>query len=206
MKNLHGVTNKIMKNNIELSKMSQADWKDYIGRNRSTLFNSYPNYDFNLRFKIMMDFKEILEENGITLYLSGGALLGAKRDKDFIKWDHDVDMDVLAEELEPKCELVFKKLLDKGYIVRLIKTYPKLKINVHHGGEKVGILGMYSENSTRHRQNIQYPEWIYQETETINFRGVDFVTPNINGYLNHTYGKDWLIEKRDNFFSDALFK
>ena len=191
---------------LTLSKMSQEEWKNYINHNRSKLFNSYPNYDFDLRFEIMKDFKEILEQNGVTLYLSGGALLGAKRNKDFIKWDHDVDMDVLAEELEPKCEIIFEKLLEKGYVVRLIKTYPKLKINVHHGGEKVGVLGMYSENSMRHRQNIQYPEWIYDETETINFKGVEFVTPNIDGYLNHTYGNDWMIEKKDNYFSKSLFK
>lgn len=192
----------------EINKLSHQDWVKYKKQHKSKLLNSYPNYDFKVRFEIIKEFKKILEEEGINLYLSGGTLLGVYRDGDFIKWDPDVDMDVLYEELEPKFKMVRDKLIRLGYIVRAIDTYSKMKINVYHGGEKVGILAMYlsEDGKTRYRYIYKWPADVYKDSQKIEFRGLEFDTPNIEGYLNHTYGVDWRIPKRNNYFNKSVYR
>tara|TARA_Y100000034_G_C6758553_1_gene337686 strand:+ start:234 stop:830 length:597 start_codon:yes stop_codon:yes gene_type:complete len=191
----------------EINKLSHQDWVEYKRQHKSKLLNSYPNYDFKARFEIIKEFKKILEEEGINLYLSGGTLLGVYRDGDFIEWDPDADMDVLYEELEPKFKIVRDKLIEMGYIVRAIDTYPKMKINVYHSGEKVGILAMYlsEDKKTRHRWIQKWPSSVYENPQKIKFKGVEFDTPNIEGYLNHTYGGDWKTPKRSGFFSKSVY-
>ena len=45
--------------------------------------------------------KQILDDIKVINYLSSGTLLGAVRDKDFIKWDWDVQMYLLMENAFP---------------------------------------------------------------------------------------------------------
>lgn len=52
-------------------------------------------------------FDKICRRNGITYWLSFGALLGAIRHKGFIPWDDDIDVCVMREDLE-KISIAFK--------------------------------------------------------------------------------------------------
>ncbi len=192
----------------EISNLPHGAWREYKKSHSAHLLNSYPRYNFNVRLGMMKQFKKILDEENITLFLSGGALLGAKRDGDFIKWDADVDFDALQEELEPKCSIIKNKLMELGYITRVVKKYPKIKINAYYGGEKVGVLGLYldKEKQSRYRYKYVWPSKIYEETEKINFKGIEFDTPNIMGYIEHTYGSDWREPKKANFFTKEVYR
>ena len=77
--------------NKEISNLSYDDWIAYKAYNSDKLLNKYPNYNFEARLEIILVFKEICEKEGVKLFLSNGALLGAYREKDFISWDHDVN-------------------------------------------------------------------------------------------------------------------
>ena len=50
------------------------------------------NEELALRMDGLLVLKEILEKNLDKWFLSGGTLLGAYRDKDFISWDWDVEV------------------------------------------------------------------------------------------------------------------
>jgi len=192
----------------EISNLSRKDWIKYRKQNSSELLNSYPNYKFNIRFIMMKQFKKIMDEENITLYLSGGALLGAKRDKDFIPWDGDVDFDALEEELKPKCNIIKNKLMELGYITRVIDEYPKIKINAFYSGEKVGVLGLYlnEKKKERYRYKYSWPSKIYKEKEKINFKGVTFDAPKIVDYIEHTYGSKWKEPIKENFFTKQVYR
>mgnify|MGYP003140015850 CR=1 FL=1 len=195
-------------NNIELSNMPHDKWVEYKRENRSVLLNSYPEYDFGARLEVIKKFKEILEQENIRLFLSGGALLGCYREKDFIPWDHDVDMDVFAEELAPKFDIVKSKLIDMGYIVRGIKEYPNMKINVYCSGEKIGIIALYldSDKKKRYRYVHSWPADLYVQSEKVIFKGISFEAPSALRYIEHTYGKNWKTPMKKNYLSKDLFR
>ena len=195
-------------NSIEISNMPHSEWVIYKKQNRNDILNSYPNHDFNARLKIMVNFKKILQEENIDLFLSGGALLGCHREEDFIPWDPDVDMDVFAEQLIPKFDIIKSKLIDLGYIVRGIKEYPNMKINVYNLGEKVGILALYlnRDTKTRYRFKHKWPAKLYEKNQSVVFKNIKFQAPDVLGYIEHTYGKNWNIPARENYFNKALFR
>ena len=157
----------------------------------------------------MLTFKEILEKENIKLFLANGALLGAYREKDFILWDNDVDMDVLAEEFFPKYEKIRQELIRRGFIVRGIENYPDMKINVFHMGEKVGILSLYLDvkNNIRYRGPYIWPKEFYEKSEKIKFKGIEFNAPKILDYLIHQYGKKWNIPNNTkNYLAKTVFR
>jgi len=193
-------------NNKKISSLSHSEWVIFKKKNISVLLNSYPDYDFEARLEIMKNIKNIVEAEGMDLFLANGTLLGAIREKDFIPWDDDVDMDVLAEALEPKFEIIKDRLVDLGYIVRGVTKYPQMKINVYYGGEKVGILALYLKDQIRHRGPYKWPKALYEEPEEIIFKGLTFKTPKIYEYLLHQYGKDWKTPLKKNYFNKDLFK
>ena len=50
--------------------------------------------------RILVDVVELLEKHNIDYHLEGGTLLGIVRDKDFLPWDHDVDISISKDNVE----------------------------------------------------------------------------------------------------------
>jgi len=48
----------------------------------------------------LMELKRAFDSQGVKFWLTGGVLLGAVRDKDFIPWDEDIDLIMLAEDYD----------------------------------------------------------------------------------------------------------
>ena len=188
--------------------MPHIEWVAYKRENAATLLNSYPNYNLEARVEVMKVFKEILEKENIRLFLSGGTLLGCHRDGDFIPWDHDVDLDVFSEELQPKFHKIRDQLIERGFIVRAISEYPNMKINVYYSGEKVGIVGLYLDRAAklRYRYIHKWPSQIYENSQKVDFRGMSFEAPNVLQYIEHTYGLDWAVPLKQNYFNKELFR
>ena len=66
-------------------------------------------------FRILSDFADYCDENGLKYSLCGGTLLGAVRHKDFIPWDDDVDVFLSRADYKRLHELVKKKPIGKNY-------------------------------------------------------------------------------------------
>lgn len=187
--------------------MSHSEWIKYKKKNKDALLNSFPNYNFNARMEMMANFKKILSEEGVDLFLSGGTLLGYLREGDFIQWDPDVDMDVFAEQLIPKFDTIKNKLTHLGYITRGIREYPNMKINAYHSGEKVGIAALYLNpvKKIRYRYRYKWPASLYERGQNIIFKNMNFQAPDVLGYVEHTYGKDWNTPSKENYFNRSLY-
>ena len=195
-------------NSVEISDMPHDKWIEYKRKNRAALLNCYPNYNFEARIQVIKVFKKLLEKENIRLFLSGGTLLGHHRDGNFIPWDHDVDLDVFAEELAPKFDSIRLQLIEMGFVVRAIRGYPNMKINVYHSGEKIGIAALYlnEEEQTRYRYVHRWPAEVYIQSEKVVFKGIALEAPNVLGYIEHTYGKNWNKPMKQNYFSEGLFR
>ena len=191
----------------QINNLSHEEWSYFKKKNKDVLYNKYPNFNFNARYDIMLNVKKIVESEGINLLLANGTLLGAVREKDFIEWDDDVDMDILAHEFEPKFESIKAKIISSNpdYIVRAITHHPWMKINVLDKGEKVGILAIYKNEKCYFRGPYVWPHEVYDNLEKIEFRGEKFMTPKIKQYLVHQYGANWKKPLKENYFSKELF-
>ena len=51
-----------------------------------------------MRTRNLLDAKEVLDGVDLKFWLTNGTALAAYRDRDWIPWDDDVDLDVMMEE------------------------------------------------------------------------------------------------------------
>jgi len=72
--------------------------------------------------KYMHEVREILVENDIFFWLDSGTLLGAIRDKSFIKWDNDIDLGAWEKDFIARCKNKYFLSLcsKKGFQVYLL--------------------------------------------------------------------------------------
>lgn len=152
----------------------------------------------------LFNIADIFKKHNIKFYLDYGTLLGAVRDKDFIKNDSDIDLGIY-EKIWTNPLLLKKLILDfqknnitikniwdntSNTIIFLSKNniamdiYQKVKGNneyFNHGYDrKLGII------------KIVYPLECLNTLDKINFLGREFNVPhNPDKYLENIYGKGW---------------
>ncbi len=73
--------------------------------------------DLNNRNIGLVDISKVLHGLKIPFMLSDGVLLGAVREKNFIKWDWDVELSVKVEDIFNKSELLLESLKENGFIL-----------------------------------------------------------------------------------------
>ena len=158
-------------------------------------------FDFEGRTKNLLDVKSVLDELKVPFFLTHGALLGAYREGDFIKYDGDIDLDVFDEIFILNYDKICKKLIEKGFIVRGrdIKRKGKKgeKIHLFRDKEQIEIRGIYldsnyEQNKYRLTSVFQYLRKFHDNPDTITFKGVTFMTPGpIEEFLVYCFGKSW---------------
>ena len=107
---------------------------------------SKPPYDSIDREQILKDTFNVLNGINVKFWLSGGSLLGAIRDKDFIKWDEDIDFLMMVEDFLPVMNELKLKLISEGFIVRLTKSNNFPKVSFFKNGFKVSIGALLIKN------------------------------------------------------------
>ena len=158
-------------------------------------------WDFKSRTKNLLDVKTILDKLGVPFFLTHGALLGAYRDKDWIKWDDDVELDIFDDIFIDRYNGICNSLMDNGFILRgrKIEHYkkPGEKMNLYRHRESISIRGVYMdpnyENGKYRLTNVfQYLKKFHNNPENIEFKGAVFQAPGpIEEFLEYRYGKDW---------------
>ena len=97
--------------------------------------------------------KKTLEEINVKHYLSSGTLLGAVREKDFIRWDWDVQMYLLMENAYPLRDLISKSLIDKGFFIKkFYNSKDSLKWGLRRKDVKYELTAWYKEGKWRYRK------------------------------------------------------
>ena len=145
---------------------------------------------------------DIIESHGISVFLSDGTCLGAYREKDFIEWDHDMDIKMKAEELIPYLKILSSEFKEESYGTR------KIKMNsVWHGivlrfeGLILDLHGVYLINGKRwrlgNRYKHAYPAEFFENPEQIEFLGRKFYVPTpVKRYLECLYGSDYMTPRK----------
>ncbi len=85
--------------------------------------------------QMMSEFDSFCKENNIDYYMAGGTLLGAVREKGFIKWDDDIDVMMDRENYEKFINIALSSNNDK-YFFQCVENdplwhyhYTKIRLN-----------------------------------------------------------------------------
>ena len=175
--------------------------------------------------KDLNDIMSIFERFGVRAFLSYGAVLGAVREKDFIKWDDDVDIDIVDE-----CDFETRKRIgnmlgDIGFRAQSIgfNIFGRMEMSTmgdngescYDGDGETGII--VCERNFRFsiffykKENEEYvctPKVgalrlisnlckFYDEPDQVKLHGKKFITPGpVKEYLTYLYG-DWKKPLKD---------
>jgi len=158
--------------------------------------------------------RKVLSSTLKKWFLSGGTLLGAYRDGDFIPWDWDVEVTVLTEEAINKKNLIINKLLESGFKLKKIDpSKENFKIVAEGWGTKYEILGRHLDKygNSRVRLMTKVPSKFFEKIQIIKLRGHNFPAPSpTEGFLEALYG-NWKIpvkttDKKSYFSANAYIQ
>lgn len=139
--------------------------------------------------------KDLLEDTGAQVYLSGGTLLGAIREDDFIAWDWDIEYMVVANDYD-RFRFI-RSLFGEGFAVKLQLFSGAPKIVVYRTGMPIEIFEFeHGVDYYTRAKKMKIPSEFFQKTETRSFHSIHFLVPSpVEKYLEWRYG-DWQTPKR----------
>ena len=156
--------------------------------------------------------RDALDDVGLRYWLASGALLGAYRDGDFIRWDWDVEIDVLEEEFDERFGDLARRLERRGFRVRLPRG-TKRRLSCRRGrGDPINVWAFALQedvDGTPHRRkrvsHLNVPASMWGEGFYVELRGELYQahTP-VADYLAWTYGPDWRTPIRSEKHSEYL--
>ena len=192
-------------NNDKKTKCSDNKWKrvkyNYCKKGSYGVVDNSMNWDFKSRTKNLLDVKVILDKLGIPFFLTHGALLGAYRDGDWIKWDDDIELDIFDEIFRDRYDELCNNLIGSGFIIRGRKVERKKekgeKFNLYRYKESISVRGIYLDSNYeqgkyRLTNVFQYLRKFHDNPENIEFKNVTFQAPGpIEEFLEYRYGENW---------------
>lgn len=176
-------------------------------------------FEDNLTLKmakaLFFELINIFEVNKIDYFIEYGTLLGIKRDKDFIKWDDDIDFSIhpgsierllnKLNEIQKSLELKFN--IPFTFTIRKMKSGLPIEIDITFDSEEykefevnIGLIRFKGEEAIQIMNKIS--KEYYENYEEILFEGKIIRAPyKTEDYLTKTYG-EWKIVKRNTSFND----
>lgn len=163
---------------------------------------------------------QMAEEQGVTLYLDFGTLLGALREGDFIAWDDDIDFSVNADEfatlltaLQHRMHLLPDCQSGRWKVESFTLDDQPFAIRITCEGDGAGLLSFETDIARRVRRDGQAvvigsmpeffcPECHFDGHDLVPFLGQVRKAPQAaEAYLDFVYG-DWRTPRRDMTFAD----
>jgi lipopolysaccharide cholinephosphotransferase len=159
--------------------------------------------ELEVRKKEFLKICNILDNIGITYFLNTGILLGAIRDNNFIKWDWDVEISVMSEELYKNFDLICKSIKKNNFQI--------IQIDDNKESLKIDFFGHFPKETTRYtifswnysfKDNVYWrkdkviPSEFLKKFSKIIFFGRSFNVPyNPKKFLKFAYG-EWMTPIR----------
>lgn len=151
--------------------------------------------------------RDVLVAQGVTPLLTGGTLLGAKREGDFIPWDWDAELFVKYDEVKSLGPALIEDFKQAGFTLPdpiLSKRGWKLEPTIN--GFSIEIRSWYLSGGYYNRNAFRFPSKYVAETETVTLRGESYQAPkDYDGYLTYVYG-DWRTPLKTAVKSEYLKK
>lgn len=129
---------------------------------------------------------------GVLALLSGGTLLGAAREGDFIRWDWDVELSVRAEDVDGRLDEIADALTSTGFTLReRDDDADNLKLVLGRDGAVFELQAYRLRGPWRIRRNFRTRQHFFADATTIELRGRTYPCMGpLDDYLNDRYG-DW---------------
>ena len=158
----------------------------------------------NNAYDTLVFIKKFFNENGISLWMDGGAALCIHRDGN-LSHERDVDIGILAKDSPKLIKLIptLKKYLN-GFEIRMMDHCSKVR-----SFRSLGILGKepiktdiylwYPEEEFymifQSDYYISIPKRFIDKLDVINYRDIELMIPSpIEGFLEYLYGPTWKIK------------
>lgn len=146
------------------------------------------------RKKIFFEIVSILENFKLFYFLQGGVLLGARREKNFIKWDWDIEISVFAKDLIEKFDIICSELKKNNFFLKNYNSTffcPKISFDKQgHSATSFSIIGWkYSYLRRAYtRKKLKIPIKYMNKMDQIDFFQKTFFCPGpIDSYLEYSY-------------------
>ena len=196
----------------------------FVDKYIKNIFSSFDkNHSVKLKNEKVEEARELLsgvantlEKQKIKYFLDAGTLLGAVRDKEFIPWDHDIDLGLIYRNQE-EIEGLIKQLKKEFYVrslkfknspgiwnlgkYRIIKVYKNRSLSAENQ-LCLDIFLFYKSrlDSTQEEvykygvfdQNAFYPSNLLKEFKEIKFYDRKYSVPKKSeSFLEFKYGANW---------------
>jgi hypothetical protein len=146
-------------------------------------------------FSVMRQFVVVAEKLGLTYWFSAGTALGLRREKDgYIKYDSDIDVEVLAEPpfnenefthaMEKRGFCCYRRMTHKNKVMQLAFALSQTPLDVY----------FYYDYEDDNYININEHGVLELPKTFVEDRAEqrDFICPQpIERYLSHRFGKCW---------------
>jgi len=135
---------------------------------------------------------DVLAAADVAHLLSGGTLLGAARDGDFIRWDWDVEVSVRSEDVAGRLDELVALALDAGFTLAQRDDAPEnLKLVLEREGSVFELQAYRSAGRFRTRREYRTEQRFFDGATTIELRGRTYPCMGpLDEYLTDRYG-DW---------------
>lgn len=178
-----------MKKELNLNKLSQKEWI----QNYSFYVNKNPtNSEKILALTIISNF---LDSKCNSYFISVGTCLGIYRDHEIIKWDDDIDLDIVDKNYDQVIALIIDFAIKNNFPYKQGPNifHPKINIFINKVKVSIGKLTIgYFNNQMLFRPKTKIPLKYVLPTKTFKFKDINLRLPgNTEAYLEHIYGNTW---------------
>ena len=176
----------------KISNLTIDEWKDI----QYAYYSQNPPYDMAIREMVFREIYTLLLQYTDNVWITGGTLLGAIRDKMFLPWDDDVDLDLIENDFINIMYPLKQCLIENGFIVRLTDNTEWPKMVAYKNEVKVAIGSLKESGKLLLRPAYKQPKSFFDSKKIIKFSGIDVIVPNPpEKYLEYIYGSDWQTPK-----------
>lgn len=165
------------------------------------------DFELKLQFDGLRELVDILNDIGLKYWIGGGTLLGIVRDGAFIKWDWDVEINVINEDFGQLKSSLVNNLKLKDFSTDVLNQHRNNKINATKYGSRYEIRVWYKNITHYTRRSFRLPKSFFEKSALITFNNYSFsvFTPEVD-YLEYVYGTNWKIPNKTTLKKSYLSK